>query len=274
MYKLVAIDLDGTLLTDEKTLTKENIDVLKKISDLGYEVVIATGRNYYSARELTKEIWDSTVYICNNGSVARNSKNNHRLFSNYINKEDFITIMEAGIERNLYPMIHVDYYDEGYDVVCIEDSKFLNNLNKNIIRYQIVEDYLDDSIDRILAMVYPGEKEVLTDFHSYIIKKFPNRYNSHIMENMVLSRALLEVMNPMGNKWYSLKKYAKSKGIRTKEIIAIGDNNNDIEMIKNAGLGIAMKNGEDLAKSVADIISQKNNNDSGVGFELKRVLNI
>lgn len=81
-------------------------------------------------------------------------------------------------------------------------------------------------------------------------------------------------MNPLGCKWQSLQEYAKERGIREGEIIAIGDDNNDTPMIKNAGLGIAMKNASKDVKSVADIITEKDNNDSGVAFELKRVLNL
>ncbi len=96
--------------------------------------------------------------------------------------------------------------------------------------------------DRILAVVYAGNREELVNFHLDISKRYPNRYSSHVMENIVIAEALLEVMNPLGNKWLSLSEYAKEKGVAEKEIIAIGDDNNDIQMIKNAGCGIAMKN--------------------------------
>lgn len=94
------------------------------------------------------------------------------------------------------------------------------------------------------------------------------------MENIHLAEALLEIMNPLGDKWLSLLEYAKDKGIDKSEIIAIGDDNNDIEMIKNSGCGIAMKNGSQYVKKVADIISEKDNNQSGVAHELKKLLKI
>ena len=81
-------------------------------------------------------------------------------------------------------------------------------------------------------------------------------------------------MNPLGNKWSSIVDYANSKGIKTEEIIALGDNNNDIEMVMNAGLGIAMKNGTDLIKEVANRVSQKDNNESGVAHELREILGL
>ena len=81
-------------------------------------------------------------------------------------------------------------------------------------------------------------------------------------------------MNPLGCKWQGLQEYAKGRGFREEEIIAIGDDNNDISMVKNAGLGIAMKNASKNVKSVADIVTERNNNESGVGFELQKILKL
>ena len=94
------------------------------------------------------------------------------------------------------------------------------------------------------------------------------------MENIQNAEALLEIMNPLGNKWLSLKEYAQKKGISPEEIIAIGDDNNDAQMIKNAGCGIAMKNASQQVKKVADIITEKDNNQAGVAFELRKILNL
>lgn len=106
------------------------------------------------------------------------------------------------------------------------------------------------------------------------MKGIQKKYNSHVMENIQVTEALLEIMNPLGCKWLSLQEYAKQKGIKDSEIIAIGDDNNDIQMIKNAGCGIAMKNASEQVKKVADIITEKDNNESGLAFELRRVLKI
>lgn len=137
-----------------------------------------------------------------------------------------------------------------------------------------MENFLEVNDDRILAMVYVGDKESLGDFYFDINERYPDRYSSHIVENIRVAEALLEIMNPLGSKWLSLKEYAKEKGINENEIIAIGDDNNDVQMIEHAGCGIAMKNGSESVKRIADFITEKSNNESGVAFELKRVLNL
>ncbi|MDR7870215.1 MAG: Cof-type HAD-IIB family hydrolase [Tissierellaceae bacterium] len=277
MYKLVALDLDGTLLTDEKTITKENLDLIHLLIDKGYEIVIATGRSYYSARVLTDNIKEHLIYICNNGNIVRDAIDDRVLFTNYLDSKDSKIILREGISRGLYPFIHADYFDEGYDCLLGKNhypTESHMKARNNLLRIKIIEDNLEENLDKVLAFVYPDNFDKLMDFHLYLSEKYPNKFNSHVMEHATQAEALLEVMNPTGTKWNTLIKYATSLGIEANEIIAIGDNNNDIEMIMNAGLGIAMKNGSQLVKEVADIVSKKDNNQSGVAFELKRLLGL
>ncbi|MDF2949277.1 MAG: hydrolase-like protein superfamily type 3 [Sedimentibacter sp.] len=81
-------------------------------------------------------------------------------------------------------------------------------------------------------------------------------------------------MHPNGSKWSSLKKYAEQRNIKEQEIIAIGDDNNDLEMLKNAGMGIAMVNGTEEVKKAAKKVSKFDNNDSGVYHELSEIFKI
>lgn len=277
LYKLIAMDLDGTLLNDEKTISKENLDTIHNLIQKGYELVVATGRNYFSARELTKDIMDDLIYISNNGNIIIDSKDDKTLYNTFLDFNDYKKILIEGDLRKLNPIVYVDYFSRGYDLIFQKDSlhgDYFNSLNKNKARYIEVDSILDYKIDRILALVYPGRKEALNEFYNHINTKYPTIYSSHVMENIVMSEALLEIMNPLGTKWNSLKEYARGKDIRPEEIIAIGDDNNDIDMIKNAGLGIGMINGSQILKSHADIITKKDNNNSGLAYELNRILNL
>ena len=276
MYKLIAIDLDGTLLNDDKKIPLENINMIQELIEKDYEVVIATGRRYWSAKDLTKVINRDMIILANNGNVVRNSANDMVLNAKYMKSGDFRNIMEEGKERKLYPIVHVDAYEKGYDIIVELENENENYFNflKDEKRIKQVSNYLEMMDYNILAVVYAGYKSELNSFHKDIKNKYPNIYNTHVMENITVAEALLEIMNPFGTKWHSLSEYANSKGIKSEEIITIGDDNNDIGMIQNAGLGIGMKNASSSVKSVADIITKKDNNESGVAFELKRVLNM
>lgn len=276
MYKLIALDLDGTLLDDDKRISKENLEVVNQLIEMNYEVVIATGRRYWSAKELTKEMDSHRIILANNGCVARNSYNDQVLFTRYLNLEDFREIMKEGKKRELHAMIHMNGFEDGFDTIIEydKDHKEYYNYLRNNDRYIRVENYLEINDERILAVVYAGNRDILKSFYKDIERKYPNIYNAHVVENVQLADAILEVMNPKGNKWNSLLEYANNKNIRPEEIVAIGDDWNDLDMIKNAGLGIAMKNSVSAIKSIAKNTTEKDNNNSGVAFELKRVFNI
>ncbi len=273
LYKLIAIDLDGTLLDDNKAIPKENLDTINELIKRDYEIVIATGRRYWSAKELTKKIDGHMTILANNGNIVRNSENDKVIFSKYLNMEDFRIVVEEGRKRNLSPIIHIDGYEDGIDMI-VEFSGDYQDYLENDNRFKKVNDCLEISDDRILAVVYGDYKEAIYPFYEDIKNRYPNAYNIHIMENIKFAETMLEIMNPLGSKWISLLEYASTLNIKAEEIIAIGDDNNDLEMIKNAGLGIAMKNASTLVKSSAEIISDRDNNEAGVAFQLKRVLNI
>lgn len=277
MYKLIALDLDGTLLDKNKNITSDNILFINEIIEKGYEVVIATGRRYYSAKQLTQSINKHMTIMANNGNIIRNSLDDKIIFSRFMDRMDIKDVLIAGKLKNLHPIIHVDYFYDGYDMVIESDiceSNYCNYLPKDETRFKTISTDLIYDIDRVLALVYPGKIAILKEFYKELNHKYPNRYNSHVLEHIDIAEGMFEVMNPLGSKWKSLLEYSSSIRIKPEEIIAVGDDNNDAEMILNAGLGIAMKNGSDLVKDAAKIITERDNNNSGVSFELRRILDI
>ena len=276
-YKLIAIDLDGTLLTDEKRISEANKIMLQKLMKIGYEIVIATGRRYSTAKKFVEVVDKNLVILANNGNVVRNIKDDKVILKRYLDVDDFHTLIKEGKKKELYPIIHSDYFDEGYDILIeldANDKKYSSYLTGSIDGYKRVEDFMKVEDPRALTVVYLGDKDKLESFDLEAKTKYPDKYSSHVMENITIAGALLEVMHPLGSKWLSLEEYSKSKGISREEIIAIGDDNNDIEMIKKAGLGIAMKNASEGVKNVADIITEEDNNEDGVAHILREVLNI
>src|SRR5699024_178185 len=274
-YKLIAIDLDGTLLDDEKNIPAENKKILKKLLDKGYEIVIATGRRYWSAKMFIKDINNDLVILDNNGTIVREYKNDKVLMEKYMEPRDYHILVEKGKIKRLYPIVHVNEYNNGYDIVIELDKKnekYNNYLYKDPKRHRQIEDITKLKDPKVLTVVFIGEKEELEELYLDINKKYPRKYSSHIMHNITSANGLLEVMHPEGCKWLSLREYARGKGILENEIITIGDDNNDIEMLKKAGLGIAMKNGTEVVRKSADIITEKNNNEGGLAYILDKVL--
>ena len=275
--RLVIYDLDGTLLNDQKKISKENLDFINDATRAGYEIVIATGRRYFSAKELTTDIPNEMTILANNGNIIRNSLSDKILYNTFMDKKAIQEVLTMGKSFDLHPIVHVDHYEMGIDMlvekyICEGDTCIFLPADERRFKIITTEELFDQ--DRVLALVYPGEKSRLSVFYKELNDRFPEAYNSHILENLQTIEAMLEIMNPSGSKWKSLVEYAASKGIKPEEIIAVGDDNNDLEMILNAGLGISMKNGSDLTIEAADLVTERDNNESGVAFELRKVLGL
>lgn len=277
MFKLIAIDLDGTLLNKDKKITKENREIINRVIQLGYEVVIATGRRYYSAKELVKELDNHLIILANNGNIVRRSEDDHLIFAKFLDMDAYKDIIQEGKKFGLHGIVHVDMFHQGIDMVVEldeETNSHMNYLTEPDKRYLVIPEREVLKQDRVLAVVYPGKADIINKFYSEINTKYPERYSSHVLEKIYIAEAMYEAMNPMGSKWKSLMEYANLNGIKKEEIIAIGDDNNDLEMILNAGLGIAMKNSSDLVKKAAMIVTQEDNNNSGVASILEKVLKL
>jgi hypothetical protein len=277
LYRLIAIDLDGTLLNSSKKISDENRDAVNRLIGLGYQVVIATGRRYYSAKMLVKDLDSHLVIMANNGNIVRSSLDDVVLISKFLDRESYLDILKEAKEHRLRGIVHVDKYLEGIDMVVEQDDllgdhmKYLTEQDK---RYLVVPEKELYKLDRVLAVVFPGDYQAVKGFSEIIGEKYPDRYSSHVLENIYIAEAMYEAMNPGGSKWKTLHEYAESIGVKQDEIIAIGDDNNDVDMILNAGLGIAMKNGSGLAKAAADIVTERDNDHSGLAHILEKVLNL
>lgn len=277
-YKLVAIDLDGTLLNEEKKIPRENKVILKELMNRGVEVIIATGRRYFSAKELITELeMENSIIMANNGTIVRDLKTDEIIKTRYFDKEDYYSLIREGKSRKLDAITHVDHFLEGYDILVEfekDDMRYKNYLKDIENRYRTIDNLLKYSDPKALAIVYTGEFEKLREFQENLNLQYKGKFNAYLMHNLTNVGTMLEIINARGSKWVSILEYAIERGIDSKEIIAIGDDNNDIEMIKNAGLGIAMKNATKEVKSASDMVSEKSNEESGVGFVLKEVFNL
>jgi len=275
LYKLIAIDLDGTLLDDSKKISDFNLEVLNRLIEKGYEVVIATGRRYFSAKSFLTGIKSHLIILANNGNIVRNSEDDKTIMSKFMDKESYLDLLKEANDLGLKGIVHVDLFYNGIDMIFELDEKFQSQ-NKYIFeddnRYLILPKLEIEKQERVLAVVYPGDADIIYKFSNIINTKYPNRYNSHVLERIYRAEAMYEAMNPMGTKWKSLLEYANTIGIKKEEIICIGDDNNDIEMLLCSGLGIAMKNSNDLVKKSANLVTEKDNNESGVGSVLTDLL--
>lgn len=275
-FKMVVLDLDGTLLDDEKKISEKNIYMLNELNTRGIEIVIATGRNYYMAKKLIENIdFVEPVILANNGAIIRNSHNDVLIERNYLDTLSFEMIYNSGLIYDLNPIIHVDEYRNGYDLLYEQENYeevYGGYIKKDYERARLRK-FDPMNMKNILSVCYFDEYSKLCQFANDM--KEQNNDMFHLICNRNISRrALLEFLHKDGCKWTALKKYIAKININPEEIIAIGDDNNDLELILNVGMGIAMKNGTDECISKAKCTSEYDNNNSGVYYALSKIFKI
>ena len=287
MYKLITIDLDGTLLNKYGEVTEYTKNVIKKTTDKGVLVVLASGRISESVLMIAKEIGANKYYISGNGSVLYDMQKDQIIYENYLNKEKVLEIIELCDKNSIYYNIYT------------ENAVLAKSLNYNVAFYNyentkkssdkktdinIVEDmysYIKNSnINKFLKITICDESKIV---FSSIIKKIKNIEDIDVLEVSHMSQKKIktgtkevevgyfytEVSSKNVDKWFAIEKVMQIENIKKEEVMALGDNNNDIIMIKNAGLGVAMGHSNDEVKKVADYITE-NNNEDGVAKAIEK----
>ncbi len=274
MYKLILIDLDGTLLNDDKDIIGEDIEYIQYLLRKDYHVVIATGRSYHSAKELIAPLKRNLPIIANNGSIIRYSKDDETIGKNTLNTSSIDEILSMGKQYDLFPIFHVDGYRWNYDIVMggnpeNEADRFYYQRFEDRVKKIEQADQIKD--EDVLAMIFLGKRDKMEYVESQI-EPMSLPIETHVVTNFANFEAMLEVMNRGSTKWEAAMKYARLHGVKPGEVIAFGDDRNDLSMVKEAGLGVAMKNASELIKSHAKSITTADNNHGGVSRMLKQIL--
>lgn len=264
MYKLIALDMDGTLLKDDKTISKASLDAIKKAREKGIKVVLTTGRpmagikNYLETLNMYTE---DDYAITFNGALIRKTKSGEIINQELMSYDDLIYLYN--LSKKLSVNIHAFDGD-----VCITPklSRCTDvEVKANKINYEIVNFYdLKNRNLKIAKTMFVDEPDILEN----AIKKIPE----YIYEKYSILRSapiFLEFLKKGVTKGEGVRMLSEKLGIRREEVICIGDEGNDVAMIKYAGLGVAMENATDEAKKNANFITKTNEND-GVAYVIKK----
>ena len=246
--KLVAIDLDGTLLNDHHEINQPVIDCIKKARKAGIYVVLSTGRPLSGTKAQLEVLGlgnEDDYIITYNGALVLNTKT-------------WDIVAEHSLTRTDY--LEIDHLARSLDVhLHIADKEAMYTANRDISPYTILESYLVNmplhyrTPEEIAANVSPVKMMMIDDpeILGEAFKKIPAEY----FEKYTIVRStpfFLEVLNSNASKGLALKELSEHLGIQQSEVMAIGDAENDLSMIEFAGTGVAMGNASETVKSAAD----------------------
>ncbi|WP_461204765.1 Cof-type HAD-IIB family hydrolase [Clostridium sp. DL1XJH146] len=287
MYKLLAVDMDGTLLNNNKEISKRNIVAIGKARDMGVKIVLCTGRAHQGIEKYLKELElmrdDHYSATCSGAYVLNNTRSDV-LKCNTFSVEDIRVFQKIAKEIDIKFNMFTDR-----ELLILEDSFFsyydskANNLptrlveldnindNSNITKVTFINEDLSvkDSIVKLFENV--GEDEKNSDIYIRNNDRFKknlfddlSKLPDNIFDNYTLLKTspyTVEVLSKEANKGMGVKVIADKFHIRREEVICIGDSGNDKHMIEYAGLGIAMDNAFEEIKAIADYITYDNEND-------------
>ncbi len=267
-FRLVAMDLDGTLYTDEKKITDETVKALEEVTAKGVKIVAATGRLFRDIPGEVKNLPGFSYGIACNGAAVLDHQGKV-IYSDMISFDDYSGIARAVREEGM--LLDVFTLDRIYrdisDRAKVDKLDILGSMKRFMLgSREDIDDlyaFLEEKqlpLCKLTVNFPKGDvqrerlKEILKDFPEYtsVTGGYGNR----------------ELTKKTTTKGVALLRLAEKLGIPVEETMAMGDSGNDLDMIKKAGLGVAMGNAEPDILEVADYVT-KTNEEDGVAFALR-----
>ena len=250
-YKLIAFDMDGTLLNSRKEISESTMDAVNRAFDAGKEVILSTGRCVAELREYFKMMPGLRYVVCSSGAILYDVKEEKILYSNSLSVELVKKILKASRKEDL--MVHLLAIES---IVQKKDIPQMEHFGMGVYRpmYEKVTTQVDD-----IYSYYdenPFEVPKLNLYHA--TEEGRERTRERLAGlNLVLAdaeRTSLECSATGVTKGTGLLRLCEHLGIKVDETIAVGDADNDLNILETAGLAVAVGNANEHVKAVADVV--------------------
>lgn len=276
MIKLITIDIDGTLLNSHGEVTDKNKQTIQKVIEKGVDVVLASGRMPKAILPIANEINANKYLISGNGAIIYDIQKHEIVYNNYMRKEKVLEIVELCEKNSMFYNIYTNnsiltkslnynilfYHNENRKKT--EDKKIKINIVNDMYNY--IKNYNGEDLLKITIcdnnkMIFNSiinKLKKIKDIDVLEVGHMSRKIIQHGTEEFEISYFYTEISNRNVNKWTAIQELMHILEIKEEEIMAIGDNINDIEMIKNAEIGIATGNSSPLVKKVANKVVSTN----------------
>lgn len=279
MYKLIAIDLDGTLLNSYGMVSEKNKQALIEANKKGAEIVIASGRSTNSVKNIANDLGICNYIICGNGSLIYDLQHEEIIYDKFIDKKKALQIIEICEQNSIYYNIYT------------ENMVIAKSLNNNVLFYhqenankpdskktkinlvQNIYDYVDQLQNQNILKITISDNDNI--IFNGIIRKLREIRDIDVLDVAHMSRKMIksgteevsleyyytEITSKNVDKWYAIEYLIDKLNINKEDIMTIGDNVNDKLMIENAGCGVVMGNSAPYIKEIANMVVADNNQD-------------
>ena len=267
-YKMVFSDMDGTLLWKGVRLSVENFEAIRKVVDKGVDFVICTGRGVFGVEPYLKQldmIGKKGYAICQNGAAVYDLRDMSLVLKKSFSPELLKPVSDYA--RDLGD-IELFYYDDR-TFMC---EKLTDVVEEYCQVMKTTPRLVNDPTDydgELTKCLFSGPREKLEQ-----VKKFAKELLGDQVNLFYSSETYMEFVISGVDKGSALEAAAKAAGVDLQDTIAIGDSDNDLPMILKAGLGVAMKNGEEHVKQAAAYITERTAEEHGVAEVLEKFIRL
>jgi hypothetical protein len=261
-YKMLVLDMDDTLLTDDHTISNENKEMLFKAKELGVHIVLASGRPTPAMTAYAKELQlDDSFMISYNGAVITDLKEDKVIFEQTLSQEQIHELYDYSLKSNTHIITYVDG-----KIVSETDSEYIE-IEKNItgLAHNKVVSFKEEVQSSAVKCILLEEPSYLKEVEKDLKATMP-----HLSVSMS-KPFFLEVAQNGIDKGASIKFLAEKLNILQSEIIAVGNAGNDLTMIEYAGLGVWVDNVDPELRDKGDVVVASNN-DHGVAEVVRRFI--
>ena len=263
MFKLIAVDLDDTLLNIHGKISETNQLAIREAEDQGVRVTVVSGRSHASTQRFIKELDLKNLNVSLNGAYIHDPLSGQIISSTTIDPQTIQALL-----TELKPFnVHINFYT-GSTVLCETQSEYSDFYREmNNIEIEFVDSLLDYSREAAAGkLLLIGDHDRLKQIQLQLLGKFSDNLN------IVFSKPIfLEIYPKSTSKGVALLKIAEAYGIQPSEIIAIGDGENDVSMFRQVGMGIAVGNASPAVQKEAAFVTLSNESD-GVAYAINKFI--
>jgi hypothetical protein len=264
-YQILFTDLDGTLLDNKGEIPEGTVDAIARAFDAGKQVVICSGRTWLSMDPFEQALGitgPNRYGVAFNGGLVYEVSSKKILFEHPMGNELGLLVVKELQKMDADILLYAD------DILYAERESTQNSAYSTHVNIPIV--YMKDLMEtkgEIMKIIVKGEYEHLLNISNITKPMFAGRCNVFFS-----SKTLIEFAHPETHKGNGIKLLAKYLNIPINEVIAMGDQANDIDMLREAGLGIAVSNATEETKAAADLVLPVSNEDDAVGYVIREWL--
>jgi Cof subfamily protein (haloacid dehalogenase superfamily) len=284
MIKLLTLDLDGTLLNSSGQIPEANRQAIRQAEEKGVLVTIATGRRFRDARPVGIELGLNAPLITHNGALLKYAENDETVAYSLLSRETSLEILRVGKEFGGDALVSADPHGKGtlyYDRVSdnnvplqkyIRWAKTLHGdeAEKALRHVDDLANILDDT--EVIHITFSGTCAAMYDMQRVLQTELLDTVTILATVYPHLDFTLIDILPPDSSKGVGVEKLALIEGLKRDDVMAIGDNFNDIEMLEFAGTAVVMGNADPRLLECEEFYTTVSNDENGVAEAIKEFI--